>query len=70
MLTVVAEGCPDHDGARAGATSLIDGIVREGTRRMLTEATPPPVNLGAQAGPTIKFLGIWLACWPAARGGQ
>ena len=38
MLTVVPEGCPDHDGAGAGLPLLIDEIVREGARRMLAEA--------------------------------
>jgi transposase-like protein len=44
MLTVVAEGCPDHEGARAGGPSLIDEIVREGARRMLAEALRAEVD--------------------------
>ena len=38
MLTVVPEGCPDHDGGGAGSPLLIDEIVLEGARRMLAEA--------------------------------
>ena len=37
MLTVVADGCPGTGGG-AGSSSLIDGIVREGARRMPAEA--------------------------------
>src|SRR5215467_9377795 len=38
MPTVVADGCPDHQGGRDASPSLIDAIVREGARRMLAEA--------------------------------
>ena len=44
MLTVVPEGCPDHEGARADAPSLIDEIVREGARRMLAGALRAEVD--------------------------
>src|ERR1700747_1893251 len=44
MLTVVAEGCPDHDGGKVGGPSLIDEIVREGARRMLAEALQAEVD--------------------------
>lgn len=43
MLTVVPDGCPDHDGAKPGR-SLIDEIVREGARRMLAEALRAEVD--------------------------
>jgi hypothetical protein len=43
MLTVVADGRPD-DGSAAGAESLIDEIVREAARRILTEALPAQVD--------------------------
>jgi transposase-like protein len=38
MLTVVADGCPDHKAGANGPSSLIDEIVREGARWMLAEA--------------------------------
>jgi transposase-like protein len=44
MLTVVADGCPDHDGGKDGSLSLIDEIVREGARRMLAEALRAEVD--------------------------
>jgi transposase-like protein len=44
MLTVVADGCPDHDGGKADRPSLIDEIVREGARRMLAEALQAEVD--------------------------
>ena len=44
MLTVVADGCPDHDGGKDGSPSLIDEIVREGARRMLAEALQAEVD--------------------------
>src|SRR5499433_3288174 len=44
MLTVVPDGCPGHDDARAAAPSLIDEIVREGARRMLAEALRAEVD--------------------------
>jgi len=44
MLTVVADGCPDHAGGKDGSPSLIDEIVREGARRMLAEALQAEVD--------------------------
>ena len=44
MLTVVADGCPDHAGGKDGSPSLIDEIVREGARRMLAEALRAEVD--------------------------
>jgi len=44
VLTVVADGCPDHDGGKADRPSLIDEIVREGARRMLAEALQAEVD--------------------------
>ena len=50
MLTEVPDGCPDHDGGTDGSPSLIDGIVREGARRMLAEA------LQAEGMPTSRRI--------------
>ena len=52
MLTVVADGCPDHAGGKDGSPSLIDEIVREGARRMLAEALRAEVDayIAAYAG--------------------
>jgi Transposase, Mutator family len=44
MLTVVADGCPDHEGRKDRSPSLIDEIVREGARRMLAEALRAEVD--------------------------
>ena len=45
MLTVVPDGCRDHDGGKDDASrSLIDEIVREGARRMLAEALQAEVD--------------------------
>ena len=44
MLTVVADGCPDHEGGKDDRPSLIDEIVREGARRMLAEALQAEVD--------------------------
>jgi transposase-like protein len=44
MLTVVAEGCPGHEGRKDHSPSLIDEIVREGARRMLAEALQAEVD--------------------------
>jgi transposase-like protein len=44
MLTVVADGCPGHEGGKNGSPSLIDEIVREGARRMLAEALRAEVD--------------------------
>src|SRR5690349_22569649 len=44
MLTVVADGGPDHDGGKDDRPSLIDEIVREGARRMLAEALQAEVD--------------------------
>ena len=44
MLTVVADGCPGHEGGKDGSRSLIDEIVREGARRMLAEALRAEVD--------------------------
>ena len=44
MLTVVADGCREHAGAKDGSPSLIDEIVREGARRMLAEALQAEVD--------------------------
>jgi len=44
MLTVVADGCPSHEGGKDRCPSLIDEIVREGARRMLAEALQAEVD--------------------------
>jgi transposase-like protein len=44
MLTVVPDGCPDHEGRKDRSPSLIDEIVREGARRMLAEALAAEVD--------------------------
>src|SRR5690348_4709618 len=44
MLTVVADGCPGHEGGKDRSPSLIDEIVREGARRMLAEALQAEVD--------------------------
>ena len=44
MLTVVADGCPGHQGGKDASPSLIDEIVREGARRMLAEALRAEVD--------------------------
>jgi putative transposase len=44
MLTVVPDGCPDHEGGKDRSLSLIDEIVREGARRMLAEALQAEVD--------------------------
>src|SRR5690348_3991782 len=44
MLTVVADGCPGHEGGKDRSPSLIDEIVREGARRMLAEALRAEVD--------------------------
>jgi transposase-like protein len=44
MLTVVADGCPGHEGGNDHSPSLIDEIVREGARRMLAEALRAEVD--------------------------
>jgi transposase-like protein len=44
MLTVVADGCPGHEGGKGRSPSLIDEIVREGARRMLAEALQAEVD--------------------------
>jgi transposase-like protein len=44
MLTVVADGCPGHEGRKDCSPSLIDEIVREGARRMLAEALRAEVD--------------------------
>jgi hypothetical protein len=43
MLTGVPGGCPGHDGGKDGSLSLIDEIVREGTR-LLAEALRADVD--------------------------
>ena len=44
MLTVVADGCPGHEGGKDHSPSLIDEIVREGARRMLHLRTTNPIE--------------------------
>jgi transposase-like protein len=44
MLTVIPDGCPGHEGSKDASPSLIDGIVREGARRMLAEALRAEVD--------------------------
>jgi transposase-like protein len=57
MLTVVADDCPDHQGAKDGSSSLIDEIVREGARRMLAEALQAEVDayIAAFAGERDEY---------------
>lgn len=44
MLTVVPDNCPGEPGAADGPSSLVDEIVREGARWMLTEALQAKVD--------------------------
>ena len=57
MLTVVADGCPGHEGGKGRSPSLIDEIVREGARRMLAEALQAEVD-------------AYIARFAAERGGD
>jgi transposase-like protein len=57
MLTVVADGCPGHEGGKDASPSLIDEIVREGARRMLAEALRAEVD-------------AYIAAFAAERGGD
>jgi transposase-like protein len=57
MLTVVADGCPGHEGGNDRSPSLIDEIVREGARRMLAEALQAEVD-------------AYIARFAAERGGD
>jgi transposase-like protein len=57
MLTVVADGCPGHEGGKDRSPSLIDEIVREGARRMLAEALQAEVD-------------AYIARFAAERGGD
>jgi hypothetical protein len=57
MLTVVADGCPGHEGGNDRSPSLIDEIVRQGARRMLAEALQAEVD-------------AYIARFAAERGGD
>ena len=71
MLTVVANGCPGHQGGKDASPSLIDEIIREGARRMLAEALRAEVDAYVAAfaaernesGPPTSITPA-RTCWP------
>jgi hypothetical protein len=68
MLTVVADGCPGHEGGKDRSPSLIDEIVREGARRMLAGALQAEVD--AYIAGALGFWGALREVFPEAREGR
>src|SRR6188472_4140931 len=75
VLTEVPEESNSHDDhavgpAASSTTSLIDGLVREGARRMLAEALQAEVDayIARHAGECDDHGGWWCATAPTSRG--
>jgi serine/threonine protein phosphatase PrpC len=72
MLTVVADGCPGHEGGKDASPSLIDEILREGARRMLAGALRAEVDayiarFGGQRSEDGRRLVVPMATTRAGR---
>jgi transposase-like protein len=55
MLSAVPDDCPDQPGASGGLSSLIDEIVREGTRRVLAEQRAFAQREASEGAYGVKF---------------